>query len=107
MKANAANILKWIEALESPDAPEQCFGTYYGTNGDCCAIGLGARNAGLHPVKFQHIFDMFPPLGYIPEQPLITNVAGWNDHSRLTFPQIATKIREWCAENDISLDVTP
>lgn len=99
---SAGNMLKWIEALEAPDAPKQMFGHYFDTmveddgktSESCCAVGLGCKALAL-PVK-----DFEDMLG---ESGLSSDVIRWNDKDRLTFPQIAAKIREWCKENGIEL----
>lgn len=96
MTPNAANILRWIEALESPDAPRQCYG-YYTEDDKFCAMGLARHIFGI-----ENTHRSAADVMCLPEE-LPRAIVSWNDNDRLTFPQIAAKIREWCAANAVDL----
>lgn len=100
-QANAANILKWVLALEAPDAPEQCIELSH--DGDKrCAIGVCHDIIESDPTARAHYASVDRWLG-LPFGIVRIIMREWNDRDRLSFRQIAAKIREWCKENGIEL----
>ncbi len=97
------NLIDLIEALESNEY-KQIFGEYYNSTDEkeiqCCAIGLAMMTAKVPEKEYWYSVKSFMRLPIVDIQEAYgidindeSAIMNWNDTDRLSFPEIAQKLR--------------